>query len=149
MKERDLQIDRSCHVVYSKPCKKQIQEKIARHYPQKEREEIWEKVQQQYVDFLKDWRTDLGGSKNFHNGKGGNYDCIALMSYYVVCKEVTSLAEIEEMEGELFLGAFRFFHKIGIVNANKPFWKKLMYRAFLNAKRQCDIWRLQDAPSSI
>ena len=27
MKERDLQIDRSCHVVYSKPCKKQIQEK--------------------------------------------------------------------------------------------------------------------------
>lgn len=140
MKERDLQIDRSCHVVYSKPCKKQIQEKIARHYPQKEREEIWEKVQQQYVDFLKDWRTDLGGSKNFHNGKGGNYDCIALMSYYVVCKEVTSLAEIEEMEGELFLGAFRFFHKIGIVNANKPFWKKLMYRAFLNAKRQCDVW---------
>ena len=69
MKERDLQIDRSCHVVYSKPCKKQIQEKIARHYPQKEREEIWEKVQQQYVDFLKDWRTDLGGSKNFHTAK--------------------------------------------------------------------------------
>ena len=38
-------------------------------------------VQQQYVTFLRDWRTDLGGSKNFHNGKGGTYDCIALMSY--------------------------------------------------------------------
>lgn len=100
MKERDLQIDRSCHVVYSKPCKKQIQEKIAKHYPADKREEIWEKVQRQYVDFLKDWRTDLGGSKNFHNGKGGTYDCIALLSYYVACKGVTSLAEIEEMEGK-------------------------------------------------
>lgn len=41
----------------------------------------------QYVDFLSDWRTDLGGEKNFHNGPGGNYDCNALMAYYVVCKD--------------------------------------------------------------
>ena len=33
---------------------------------------------------------------------GGTYDCIALMAYYTVCKEVTSLAEIEEMESALF-----------------------------------------------
>ena len=30
-----------------------------------------EKVQRQYVEFLSDWRTDLGGRKNFHNGAGG------------------------------------------------------------------------------
>ncbi|MFR5869057.1 MAG: L-2-amino-thiazoline-4-carboxylic acid hydrolase [Acutalibacteraceae bacterium] len=89
------------------------------------------------MDFLKDWRTDLGGKKNFHNGKGGTYDFIALMAYYVVCKEVANLSEIEEMEGNLFLTAFR---KLKFVNANRPFIKKLLYRAFSNAKKQCDTW---------
>ena len=137
MRERDLSFDRTCHVLYSKPCKKQIQQKIALHYPPEQREEVWEQVQLQYVDFLKDWRTDLGGKKNFHNGAGGNYDCIALMSYYVVCKAVTSLDEIEEMEGELFLPAFR---KLRFVDVNKPFWKRLLHRAFLTAKKRCDRW---------
>lgn len=64
---------------------RQIREKIALHYLEGECETVWERVQQQYVTFLRDWRSDLGGSKNFHNGKGGTYDCIALMSYYVAC----------------------------------------------------------------
>ena len=101
MKDNELQFNRSCHVLYSKPCKKEIQKKIALHYPETEREAVWEQVQRQYADYLAGWRTDLGGRKNFHNGAGGNYDCVALMAYYVVCKEVTSLAEIEEMEGNL------------------------------------------------
>ena len=33
MKDSELKIDRSCHVLYSRPCKKQIQAKIALHYP--------------------------------------------------------------------------------------------------------------------
>ena len=138
MKDSQLSFDRSCHVLYSKPFKKQIQKKIALHYPEAEREAVWERVQRQYAAFLSDWRTDLGGKKNFHNGAGGNYDCIALMAYYVVCKEKTCLAEIEEMEGELFLPAFRFLSRF--VNCNKPPFKKLMYKSFQNAKRQCDKW---------
>ena len=138
MKDNELKFDRSCHVLYSKPCKRLMQEKIALHYPPERREAVWERVQRQYADFLSDWRTDLGGKKNFHNGPGGNYDCVALMAYYVVCKEVTSLAEIEEMEGNLFLPSFRKLSKF--VNCNRPLFKKLMYRAFLNAKKQCDKW---------
>ena len=107
MRDKDLQFDRTCHVLYSKACKREIQGKIALHYPPGEREVVWESVQKQYSHFLSDWRTDLGGKRNFHNGKGGNYDCIALMAYYVVCKEHTNLAEIEQMEGNLFLGKFR------------------------------------------
>lgn len=137
MKDEALVFNRECHVLYSKPCKKEIQEKIALHYPDGQREEVWTKVQLQYADFLKDWRTDLGGKKNFHNGVGGNYDCIALMAYYVVCKDVTSLAEIEQMEGNLFLPAFR---KLRFVNVNHPLIKRLLYLAFSNAKRQCDKW---------
>ena len=138
MKDSELQFDRTCHVLYSKPCKKQILEKIALHYPESERDAVWERVQRQYVTFLSDWRTDLGGKKNFHNGAGGTYDCIALMAYYVVCKEVTSLAEIEQMEGELFLPSFRKLSKF--VDCNKPFFKKLLHRAFLTAKSKCDRW---------
>lgn len=75
MKDSELQFDRTCHVIYSKSCKKQIREKIALHYPVEQREAVWEKVQRQYVEFLSDWRTDLGGKKNFHNGAGGNSEC--------------------------------------------------------------------------
>ena len=47
MKDSELQIDRSCHVLYSKPCKKEILAKIALHYPEAEREAVWEQVQLQ------------------------------------------------------------------------------------------------------
>ena len=97
MKDSELKFDRTCHVLYSKPCKKEIQKKIALHYPTEKREAVWEKIQLKYVKFLSEWRTDLGGKKNFHNGKGGTYDCIAIMSYYDVCRDVTSFREIEEI----------------------------------------------------
>ena len=107
MRDSELQIDRSCHVLYSKTCKKEILAKIALHYPEAEQETVWEKVQRQYAVFLSDWRTDLGGKKNFHNGVGGTYDCIAIMSYYAVCKSVVSFREIEEIEENLILPFFR------------------------------------------
>lgn len=137
MKDSELQFDRSCHVLYSEPCKAQILEKIALHYLPGQREEAWERVQRQYVEFLSDWRRDLGGSKNFHNGAGGTYDCIALMAYYVACRDATSLAEIEAMEGELVLPSFR---KLGFVDCNRPVFRKLMHFAFMNAKKKCDKW---------
>ena len=137
MKDSELQFDRSCHVLYSKPCKKEILARIALHYPEAQRESIWEQVQLQYTAFLSDWRTDLGGAKNFHNGAGGTYDCIAIMSYYVVCKAVTSFREIEELEEALILPSFR---RLGFVDCNKPLFKKLMHRAFLSAKARCDQW---------
>mgnify|MGYP002520573130 CR=1 FL=1 len=138
MKNKDLHFDRTHHVLYSKACEKEIKKAIAKHYKEEEREEVWTKFQLQYVEYLKDWRTDLGGKKNFHNGKGGTYDSIALMTYYAVCKEVTSLQEIEEMESNLILGSFK---KLKIVNANRPFVKKLMLKAFKKAEKQCSKWQ--------
>ena len=71
MKDKTLLFDRKCHVLYSKPCKKEIRAKIALHYSESEQEAVWERVQRQYAELLSDWRTDLGGKKNFHNGVGG------------------------------------------------------------------------------
>ena len=137
MKDSELQFDRTCHMLYSKPCKKEILAKIALHYPEAEREAAWEQVQRQYVEFLSDWRTDLGGKKNFHNGAGGTYDCIAILSYYAACRTVTSFREIEEMEENLILPSFR---KLKFADCNKPFFRKLMYKAFTRAKSLCDQW---------
>ena len=137
MKDSELQFDRSCHVLYSKPCKKEILAKIALHYPEAEREAVWEQVQLRYAELLSDWRTDLGGKKNFHNGAGGTYDCIAIMCFYDVCRDVVTFREMEEIEENLILPAFR---KLRFVDINKPFWKRLMYRAFTTAKKRCDAW---------
>ena len=137
MKESELSFDHHCHVVYSKRCKKLIRDKIALHYSVDKRERTWEQVQKQYICFLSDWRKDLGGKRNFHNGTGGTYDCIAIMSYYVVCKDVTSFQEIEEMESDLILPSFQ---NLKFVDCNKPFWRKLMHKAFLSAKNNCDKW---------
>ena len=76
----------------------------------------------------------MGGKRNFRNGVGGTYDCIAILSYYAVCKAVTSFREIEE---NLILPSFR---KLKFVDCNKLFWQKLMYKAFLRAKAGCDKW---------
>ena len=137
MKDSELQIDRNCHVLYSKPCKKEILAKITLHYPEVEREVVWEQVQLRYAELLSKWRTDLGGKKNFHNGVGGTYDCIAIMCFYDVCRDVVTFREMEEIEENLILPSFR---KLRFVDINKPFWKKLMYRAFSTAQKHCDTW---------
>ena len=54
MNDDQLQFDRTCHVIYSKPCKAEIREKIAHHYPESQREAVWERVQMQVAPFDKD-----------------------------------------------------------------------------------------------
>ena len=41
------------------------------------------------------------------------------------------------MEENLILPTFR---KLKFVDCNKPFWRKLMYKAFVRAKSGCDKW---------
>ena len=54
-----------------------------------------------------------------------------------MCRDVTTFREIEEMEEKLILPTF---HKLKFVDCNKPFWRKLMYKAFVRAKSGCDKW---------
>ena len=52
MKDDELPFDHKSHVLYSKPCKKEILAKIALHYPEAEREAVWEQVQLRYAELL-------------------------------------------------------------------------------------------------
>lgn len=137
MKESELKFDRSCHILYSKRCREVILKSIAEHYPEEKKDAVFEAVQLKYCDYLKNLRKDLGGRKNFHNGVAGTYDCIALFAYYTVCRDRTSFKEIEDMNCELFLPAFRM---LSFADCNKPIVKRLMYRAFVSSKKKCDRW---------
>ena len=123
MKDSELEFDRKCHVIYSKKCKKEIQKMIATHYEKENQEKMWERVQLQFVEYLKKYRKDLGGKKNFHNGLCETYDCIALISYYKVCKDKANLLEIEDAIDNMLLPSFRKLGKV--VDCNKPFFKKI------------------------
>ncbi len=138
MKDTDLVFDRNCHVLYSKPCKKAILKYVKIHYPKDKVDEIFTKIQLKYIDYLKDYRTDLGGKKNMHNGVGGTYDSIAVFCYYEIMKDVTSKEEIEKLYEDLFLGSFK---KLKFVDFNKKIYKKLMYKAFQGAKKSCDKFK--------
>lgn len=137
MNEKELNIDLKCHAIYSKRCKKIILNKLSFHYEKNEVQEIFEKIQNQYVKFLHEFNhQDLGGNKNFHNKLGGTYDCIMLVSYYVVCKETTSFKEIQEMAESLTVSTL----KLNFVDLNKPVFKRLMYYVFKGAKKRCVKW---------
>ena len=71
MKDRELKIDRKRHVLYSKSCKRQIREKIALHYPPEKRNDVWERVQRQYADFLSDWHNGTTGGKSISQARFG------------------------------------------------------------------------------
>lgn len=137
MKEEDLKINRKCHVIYSNECKDAILRALAKHYPEDKIEEVFTKVQEQYVSYLNGFRTDLGGPKNMHNGIGGTYDCIMMFSFYAVCKDVTSIKEVEEIYQNVFLPSFE---KLSFVNINYPIMKRLLHHAFVIAAKKCQRW---------
>lgn len=135
MKEKELPFDRKKHVCYSGKVKKVIQEHLRMHYPPREAAALWEKIQLQYVDFLRDLPY-LGGKSCAHNRTGGTYDCIALFAYYEVQEEKPSLDELYEMNNETFLPAFETLGKWKFVNANHPLLLRLLHRSFVSAARK-------------
>lgn len=107
MKDKDLKFDRNIHVLYSKPCKKEIIKTIKSHYPKDLVDKIRGKVQLQYLEFLNYLPTNLGEKKNRFNGIGGTYDSIAIFSYYKVCEDKPCFNEIEKMIQDIFLPSFK------------------------------------------
>ena len=139
MKDDELPIrpQLSC-AVFQALQEEEIQSKIALHYREAEREMIWGKGAAAVCGFSFRLAQILGG-KRTTTAQAAPHDCIAIMSYYAVCKPVTSFREIEEMEENLILPTFR---KLKFVDCNKPFWRKLMYKALFGQKRLRQMARI-------
>ena len=111
---------------------------------------MYNKIELQYIKekdiiIFQQLRNGIMGQTMNLPGKGGRKISVAAYRLsqkvvgfnYLVCKAATSFREIEEMEENLILPTFR---KLKFVDCNKPFWRKLMYKAFVRAKSGCDKW---------
>lgn len=135
MKVSELNIDLNKHVLYSPEMENVIREKLSERYDSDGANEMWEKVQLQYADFLKNLPY-LGGKKNTHNGAGGTYDCIMLFAYYEALDPKPSINELYEMNVAVFLPSFQKL--AGVVNANKPLLRRLLHLGFVMTAKSKD-----------
>ncbi len=104
--------------------------------------------------FLSDWRTDLGGKKNFHNSAGDTYDCIAIMSHVsfyksIVDQDRTSVV-ICNLKHEIIymnLAAVTSYEKRGgdkligrsLLDCHNPEFHNIVY-TFHNEKQNKDVY---------
>jgi len=57
MREKNLPFDRTKHVCYTKNAKKCVQKLLRRYYDEQTAVELWEKIQLQYCEYLRQHRT--------------------------------------------------------------------------------------------
>ena len=90
MKEKDLPIDLTKHKVYSKSAKKCVQKLLRRYYDEQSAAQLWEKVQLQYCEYLKDEPAlkDLKITTSI-------YDPILIFAWYAVIPEKPPLEEVQ------------------------------------------------------
>ncbi len=120
------------HLPISKEMEAVMKKHLSSKFSETEVDRYWKSTLAQYRVFLKDL-PDFGGKKSRHNGPGGTYDCISLFAYYEVLNHEPGIDELYEMNCEVFLPEFR--KMAGIVNANRPFLRRILHLAFaLTAK---------------
>ena len=111
MKEKDLPIDRSKHVMYTKKAKECVQKLLRRYYDEPTAAALWEKVQRQYAEFLKD-EPALGSAKITVS----IYDPILIFAWYAVVPDKPPLEEIQQDVYDCFMSGFNTLGKIFDLN---------------------------------
>ena len=132
MKEKDLPFDRTKHAVYSGKAKKCVNTLLHRYYDEKTAEELWERIQLQYTEFLKD-EPALGKVKM----KVSIYDPILIFAWYVTVPDKPPLQEIQDDVFECFMGSYDFLGKI--FDLNRKFDNRLagiIFKAFSALREQ-------------
>ncbi len=123
MREQDLPIDLSKHVIYTKKAKKCVQVLLHRYYNDKTAEDLWEKVQLKYAEFLKD-EPALGGAKITVS----IYDPILIFAWYAVVPDKPSIEDIQQDVYDCFMGGFDTLGKV--FNLNRKLDSRLANRIF-------------------
>lgn len=111
MKEKELPIDRSKHVIYTKKAKDCVQKLLRRYYDERTAAELWEKVQLKYAEFLED-EPALGGAKITVS----IYDPILIFAWYAVVPDKPPIEEIQQDVYDCFMGGFDTLGKLFDLN---------------------------------
>ncbi len=126
MEEIDLPFDRSRHVVYTKQAKKCVQNLLYRYFDGQIAEELWEKCQLQYCEFLED-EPALGGVKITTS----IYDPILIFAWYRVIPAKPPLEEVQQDIFNAFMGSFETMGKV--FNLNRKVDNRLAAMIFQRA----------------
>ena len=111
MKEKDLPFDRTKHVCYTKNAKKCVQKLLRRYYDEKTAAELWEKIQLQYCEYLKD-EPAMAGAKITVS----IYDPILIFAFYAVIPDKPPLKDIQQDVYDCFMGSFDTLGRIFDLN---------------------------------
>ena len=114
MREKDLPFDRTKHMAYTKNAKKCVQKLLRRYYDKHTAEKLWEKVQLQYCEYLKD-EPALAGLKITTS----IYDPILIFAGYAVVPDKPPLEEVQQDIYKSFFGSFDLIGKVFDLN-RKP-----------------------------
>ena len=111
MKEKDLPIDLTKHKVYSKNARKCVLKLLYRYYDAETAAKLWEKVQLQYCEYLKD-EPALAGTKITVS----IYDPILIFAWYAVIPDKPPLEELQQDVYDCFMGSFDLLGRIFNLN---------------------------------
>ena len=123
MREKDLPFDRTKHVIYTKRARKCVRKLLRRYYDEQTAEDLWEKIQLQYCEYLKA-EPALGGAKITVS----IYDPILIFAWYAVVPDKPSLEDIQQDVFDCFMGGFTALGKI--FNLNRKLDSRLAGRIF-------------------
>ena len=111
MREKDLPIDRSKHVIYTGNAKKCVQKLLGRSYDAQTASALWEKIQLQYAKYLED-EPALGGLKI----TASIYDSILIFAWYAVIPDKPPLESVQQDVFDCFMGGFNVLGKVFDLN---------------------------------
>ena len=111
MREKDLPIDFTKHKVYSGNARKCVLKLLHRYYDEQSAAKLWEKVQLQYCEYLKDEPAlkDLKITTSI-------YDPILIFAWYAVIPDKPPLEEVQQDVYDCFMGSFDLLGKIFNLN---------------------------------
>ncbi len=111
MREKDLPIDFTKHKVYSGNARKCVLKLLHRYYDEQSVAKLWEKVQLQYCEYLKDEPAlkDLKITTSI-------YDPILIFAWYAVIPDKPPLEEVQQDVYDCFMGSFDLLGKIFNLN---------------------------------
>ena len=140
MKEKDLPIDLSKHVVYTKNAKKCVQKLLHRYYDDETAEGLWEKIQLKYAEFLEE-EPALGSARITVS----IYDPILIFAWFSVVPDKPPIEDIQQDVYECFMGSFDALGKM--FNLNRRLDSRLASRIF---KKTSDTREkeIQELPAS-
>ena len=111
MKEKDLPIDLTKHKVYSKTVKNCVRKLLHRYYDDQTASKLWEKIQLQYCEFLKE-EPALAGLKI----TASIYDPILIFAWYAVIPDKPPLEDVQQDIYRSFFGSFDVMGKVFDLN---------------------------------